>query len=58
MQKHNIDIENLEEPKNEEEEEEEEKEEEESTDPEVRLKLYDPDNPESNRIVYPVRNQS
>ena len=46
-------------PEEEEDDKKEDKaEEEESTDPEVRLKLYDPDNPESNRIVYPVRNQS
>ena len=32
---------------------EKEKEDEESSEPDVRLRLYDPDNPEENKIVYP-----
>ena len=40
---------------NEEKEEKEEKEES-SSEPEVRLKLHDPDNPDDDRIVYPVSN--
>ena len=32
------------------------KEEDDSSEPDVRLKLYDPDNPDDNRIVYPSRN--
>ena len=31
------------------------KEEDESSDPDVRLKLYDPDNPEDDKIIYPSR---
>ena len=47
-----------EEPEKDEEEEEKEskkKEEDESSEPDVRLKLYDPDNPDDDKIVYPSR---
>ena len=49
------------EPQNEDDEDDKEsekkdKEEDDSSEPDVRLKLYDPDNPDDNRIVYPSRN--
>ena len=43
--------------KSEENEKKKEKDEEESSEPEVRLKLHDPDNPEGDKIIYPVNNQ-
>ena len=36
--------------------EKKDKEEDDSSEPDVRLKLYDPDNPEDDKIVYPSRN--